>query len=74
MILSPRVRRSAWVLLGSVCVGTVAVFGELSVEALVAVSATGAIVLTAALTRRAGRPPSRSGGGDCPGPGGWRRL
>lgn len=54
MILSPRVRRSAWVLLGSVCVGTVAVFGELSVEALVVVSATGAIVLTAALTRRAG--------------------
>lgn len=54
MIPSPCVRRSASVLLGSVCVGTVAVFGELSVEALVAVSATGVIVLSAALTRRAG--------------------
>lgn len=54
MIHSPCVRRSALISLGSVCVGTVAVFGELSVEALVAVSATGVIVLSAALTRRAG--------------------
>lgn len=54
MVLSRRVRRSAWIVLGSVCVGTVAVFGELSVEALVAVSVTGVIVLSAALTRRAG--------------------
>ena len=54
MILSPCARRLLWVLLGSVCVGTVAVFGELSVEALVAVSAMGVIVLSAALTRRAG--------------------
>ncbi len=53
MSLSPR-RRSLWILLGLVCVGTVAVFGELSVEALVAVSATGVIVLSAALARRAG--------------------
>lgn len=54
MIPSPCVRRSAWASLGSVCLGTVVVFGELSVEALVAVSATGVIVLSVALIRRAG--------------------
>lgn len=54
-------RRSAWSSLVLVCIAAVAVYGELSVQSLVAVSATGAVFVTVGLARRAGERADRVG-------------
>jgi hypothetical protein len=53
-VLSSRSARWAWLTAGAVCVAAVAVYGELSGQALLAVAATGVVVLAVGLVRRAG--------------------
>ena len=54
-------RRTAAALVGSVCVAVVAVHGELSVQALVAVTVTGAALCAVALVRRSGEGAGPAG-------------
>jgi hypothetical protein len=54
VVSSHCVRTSAWVLIGVACVAVVAVYGELSAQALIAVTATGVVLSVVALARRAG--------------------
>lgn len=61
VLRSRLVRRSAWVTLALLCTGVVAVYGELSVQALVTVAATGTVFAAVGLARRAGEGADRVG-------------
>ena len=61
-----RWRRQAGAAIGGACVCTVAVAGELSAGALLAVSVTGLLVVGAGLARRAGEAAARVGRGALP--------
>lgn len=54
MLSSRPVRRSAWSTLALLCIVVVAVYGELSVQSLVTVAATGTVLVVVGLACRAG--------------------